>query len=165
MTATGHNNWFIRSNLNGMRDRPSAKLCKAVLADLTGQLIHLEHCAYDEMTGKLLAQNNRLPLELIPPSLALCTTAAAGHSRSHDSDSKCPSTKVSQERRAESRPSTSRHAQHPSPTMRQVPVLAGPRWTDVPARPSEAATPSRKAKLHRLSPRSHLAQGPRDTER
>lgn len=52
-------------------DRPSANLCKAVLAALTGQLIHLEHCTY-KMTGKLLAQTNQLPLELIPPSLALC---------------------------------------------------------------------------------------------
>lgn len=120
MTATGHNNQFIRINLNGMRDRPSAKLCKAVLAALKGQLIHPEHRAY-EMTGKLPAQTNRLPLELIPPSLALCTTAAAGHSWSHDSDSKCPSTKVSQERKGRAT------AQHKLP--RRAPISdaeAGP---------------------------------------
>lgn len=137
------------------------RLCKAVIGALTRQLMHLKYGAY-EVTGKLPAQTNRLPLALIPPNLALCTKAAA---RVTDEVmgviQKALLTKVSQEMKGRASAQHKPPLGYPSPALGQVRVLKGLRWTYVSAGRSRLQ-PRRERQVHWLQPRGHFTQSSHD---
>lgn len=136
------------------------RLCKAVMSTLTRQLMHLEHCAY-EVTDKLPAQTNRLPLALIPPNLALCTRQPRVTGEVMRVTQKALLTKVSQEMKGRATAQDKPPLGYLSPALGQVRDVTGLRWTYMSAGRSRLQ-PRRERQVHWLQPRGHFNQRSRD---